>query len=446
MNTSRRTFLTAALGAAGVAAATAACGPTAGGDDPTTSGGGEATASGPPSGKLLVWDFGNETLKDYEDPIFQAEFPDVELTHVTHPAANYETLLQTAITSPSGPDVVVLGGGITVGRFAAALQPLDDMLTDDQSEYMFGWDSMRAESNPDNPILGLPSKVQSWIFYYNRDLYEQAGLDPDQPPASIDELMDACDALKAAGITPFSVGDGEAAQAAVWFESLEGSFLDADQARAVALGEMPWSSPEVTAVFQTYLDLANEGNFQPSWRTDGAFTQQPDLFSSGQVAMTMHLTSYAGIFETALGIGRVGIFSNPAAETGGSRKYVLCAPANAICVAKRTTNMDAAFAWASWKVSRESQERDLIALSGANEHQNGRLPTRTDVEIPEDASPLVAKMAETFATEPIGVSSLSLGIAPPEVNTEISQTFGSVLDGDLPLADFLARLDEIQQG
>lgn len=443
MTTNRRTVLAGALGLAGAGLIGAAgCAPAA--PTPGTGPTGSGTPAAPPApkGELLVWDFGTEALATYEDKLFAEEFPEVKLTHVVHPITNYETLLQTAITSPSGPDVIMIGGGLTVGRFAKALLPLDNRLSADEKANLIGLDVMREKHDPANPLLGMPFSLQTWVWYYNKELLTQAGLDPATPPASVPELLEACTKLKAAGITPISIGDGENVQGQIWFEALQGSFMDAAAALDVAKGTKPWASPEIQSVFQTFLDLANGGFFQPSWRSDSVWTQQPDLFSAGKAAITMTMTSYAGIFSKALGADKVGVFFNPAAEKGGKRKYMLGGPSLAMSVTRRSQNPDAAFAYASWKVSRKSQERDLAALSGENTMQNGRLPTRKDVAIPSDALPTVKTMAQAFATETLALSTLSLALAPAQVGTDIIQRFGSVIDNKLTLPDFLAGLDK----
>ena len=52
-------------------------------------------------------------------------------------------------------------------------------------------------------------------FWYNTDLFEQAGI--DAPPTTLDELKDAVGKLKDAGITPIAVGAGDKWPAAHWW-------------------------------------------------------------------------------------------------------------------------------------------------------------------------------------------------------------------------------------
>lgn len=159
---SRRTVLAGALGAAATSAfAAAGCSSSSTGQSAGQSSGADPT--GKPSGKVLLWDFGTEDLAKHEDPYFIKAYPEIDFTHVVHPPANYETLLQTGVTSPTGPDVVIIGGGIQIGSFAPALQPLEDFITEDQKANLWGWDSMRAHHDAAQPIIGLPINPQTWV-------------------------------------------------------------------------------------------------------------------------------------------------------------------------------------------------------------------------------------------------------------------------------------------
>ncbi|NUT59439.1 MAG: extracellular solute-binding protein, partial [Agromyces sp.] len=46
-------------------------------------------------------------------------------------------------------------------------------------------------TDADGRIYGFPRQAYANGLHYNRDLFEQAGLDPDQPPATWDEVREA---------------------------------------------------------------------------------------------------------------------------------------------------------------------------------------------------------------------------------------------------------------
>ena len=82
------------------------------------------------------------------------------------------------------------------------LRPLDGLIPDDIIKASnptllsrFGGKTYRVGWYP------LPM-----IWIYNKDLFDKAGLDADNPPKTWDEFLNACDKMKAAGIAP--VGGG----------------------------------------------------------------------------------------------------------------------------------------------------------------------------------------------------------------------------------------------
>ena len=43
----------------------------------------------------------------------------------------------------------------------------------------------------DGDYYGLPTAVRSLALFYNKKLFQEAGLDPTKPPQTLDELLDA---------------------------------------------------------------------------------------------------------------------------------------------------------------------------------------------------------------------------------------------------------------
>lgn len=54
---------------------------------------------------------------------------------------------------------------------------------------------LAAAQGTDGKIYGLPTDVYGVGLHYNRDLFEQAGLDPDQPPTTWDEVREDAEAI-----------------------------------------------------------------------------------------------------------------------------------------------------------------------------------------------------------------------------------------------------------
>ena len=56
----------------------------------------------------------------------------------------------------------------------------------------------------DGGVYGIPMDTQAWGVFYNKELFEQAGI--EDVPKTVTELEDCVDKLNDAGITPFAAG------------------------------------------------------------------------------------------------------------------------------------------------------------------------------------------------------------------------------------------------
>lgn len=140
-----------------------------------------------------------------------------------HPGVNVEqtgyqneelqrTLIPNALAAGDPPDLFQVwpGGELRDQVENGYLMPLDDVITDTV-------DSVGATVGPwqvDGQTYGIPFTFGIEGFWYNTDLFEQAGVDV---PTTFDELIEVVGALRDAGITPIAVGAGAGWPAAHWW-------------------------------------------------------------------------------------------------------------------------------------------------------------------------------------------------------------------------------------
>ncbi|TXK18491.1 extracellular solute-binding protein [Homoserinibacter sp. GY 40078] len=115
------------------------------------------------------------------------------------------TLIPNALRSGGGVDLFqAWGGGEIKDQVAAGyVKDISDAAADTieaVGPVVSGW-------QVDGKTYGLPFQYGIEGFWYNTDLFAEAGI--DAPPTTLDELYTAIDKLKAAGITPIAVGAGD---------------------------------------------------------------------------------------------------------------------------------------------------------------------------------------------------------------------------------------------
>ncbi|GIN70638.1 ABC transporter substrate-binding protein [Bacillus sp. J14TS2] len=105
--------------------------------------------------------------------------------------ANLNEKLPSAISAKSAPDFILLN----YGDFAqyvknGAVQPLDDFWEVDGVNKEDFSDTAMQLGQIDGGQYFIPMQVQGMYLFWNKDLFEAAGLDPESPPETWDELVE----------------------------------------------------------------------------------------------------------------------------------------------------------------------------------------------------------------------------------------------------------------
>ena len=122
---------------------------------------------------------------------FEAENPDIRVIHNSDiPYANFRDELAASAPAGVGPDIVTLFyGWIPAFVDAGYLAPLpEDPFSEDFILETFS--PMVANSKFEGSYWAIPTAVRSLALFWNKDIFAAAGLDPETPPATLDEFVD----------------------------------------------------------------------------------------------------------------------------------------------------------------------------------------------------------------------------------------------------------------
>ncbi|WP_165972001.1 ABC transporter substrate-binding protein [Paenibacillus piri] len=198
MKLKRRTIsaITAATFAASVLAGCSGSGGDGGGKSKGDAGG----ASQQPGKEVVLRVWGpHDFMKGDESPgqqmvkIFNEKYKGsirVEMKYM--PWAEYNTAIQAAVTSNDLPDIFNLPQNIDFQQVVASkwIRPLDGLVSDAWKKQFY--DGAFAEG-----VNVIGGKTYTWpifgpqlnqLLYYNKDVLKNAGLDPEKPPKTWDEL------------------------------------------------------------------------------------------------------------------------------------------------------------------------------------------------------------------------------------------------------------------
>jgi sn-glycerol 3-phosphate transport system substrate-binding protein len=219
----------------------------------------------------------NEKQSDYKIvPVFKGTYPET---------LNAGIAAFRAKQTPAIIQVFDVGTGVMMGA-EGAVMPVADVLqkggyTFDKANYLAG--IAAYYSKPDGTMLSFPYNSSSPILYYNKDVFEKAGLDVDNPPKTWPEVWEAARKVK-------SSGAAECGYTSTWLTWIQTenfaawnnvSYATQENGLADTDVELKFNEPLFVEHFQAIADLAKEGVFRYGGRTSEA----KQLFLSGECAI-----------------------------------------------------------------------------------------------------------------------------------------------------------------
>lgn len=249
-----------ASGALGVALA--GCGGSSSSD-------GSGTSTG--TGTFVIWDYesddsamGQAWAKAVE--IFKEKHPGVTVKQESQTFEQLQKNAKIVLTGNDVPDIMEYNkGNSTSGQLASQglLEPLTEQATSR------GWDKTLSTSLQttarytedglmgDGDWYGVPNYGEYVFVYYNKDMFDEAGL---SVPTTLDELEAVCDAFVANGQIPFAESGSEYPMGQLWYQLVlahaDRSFVDAYE---LFKTDVDWTADPVKAGTDQLVDWIKKG-------------------------------------------------------------------------------------------------------------------------------------------------------------------------------------------
>ena len=279
----------------------------------------------------------------------------IEITVLENEA--FKTKLTTLMQSGEVPDIFQSWGqgGMIEQVKAGLLKDISADLDANGGEWRNSLGALDAFA-VDGKNYGVPWDMGAVTFWYNKDLFEQAGI--KQVPTTWSEFLADCQILKDAGITPISVGEGDK-----WPGMHIWAYLVSRIGGAEAFAKAAASGPARTGKFtdEAFVKAGDElkklvdGGFFQEGFLGATHDQMNATFGNGKAAMELG-GQWSPSVEKAnsadlVGVKNLGMFSFPAVEggkglvtdiVGGGNGFAIGAKAEpeAIDFVKYLTNLD----------------------------------------------------------------------------------------------------------
>ena len=244
---------------------------------------------------------------------FQKANPGIRVKHQHFPYGQYRAKVATAIPAGEGPDVVQLFyGWLDDYVRASLLRPLSADAFDPATVDKAFFPSVQAMKR-DGKYYGMPTAVRSLALIWNKKLFSEAGLNPDQPPTTLDAYVemakkltkrDAAGNLLIEGTTMAPEG-----QDLGWYrEGLVRQFGGrpySDDTRKVE-----YNSPAGVNAMTWYTDLIKVHKVGEV----GFMQEQPAAFRAGKAALSVdgsfRVGAYSNTKDLEFGVGELPVHNN----------------------------------------------------------------------------------------------------------------------------------------
>lgn len=258
---------------------------------------------------LTFWSWRQEDRAAYEQFIdtFEAANPGITVKFETFEAANYNTILSTALAGGTGPDVMMVRahGGLENVAAAGYLEPLSVETIPALAD--FAKPALAAESmRSDGTLYAVPFASQTQLVIYNKKIFDDNGI---AEPQTWDELIAASEKLKAAGVIPFANGTATAWQNETVTFGLGSSLMGKGFYEDLMAGKADFTDARFTGALGAVADVA--AKYFPDGFIGLDYPSAQQLFSSGMAGMFIGGSYELANFKAQNADIDLGIFAAP---------------------------------------------------------------------------------------------------------------------------------------
>ena len=261
---------------------------------------------------------------------FEKENPSIKVRPIY--AGTYQETIVKALTAHKSGTPPVMSVLLSTDMFTMideeAIVPFDTFIkTDDDRKWLQGFfPGFMENSQTGGKTWGIPFQRSTVVLYWNKELFRDAGLDPEKPPKTWEEQLDFARKLTkrdAAGNTtqwgiqipssgfPYWLFQGLTTQAGAILANAAGDKTD-------------FANPEVVEALQYWVDLAQKHKVHPPGIVEWGTT--PRDFFERKVAMmwttTGNLTNVRANAKFAFGVAVLPAGKKPGSPTGGGNFYL----------------------------------------------------------------------------------------------------------------------------
>lgn len=258
---------------------------------------------------------------------FEAEHPEIDVEAIY--AGNYDDTRVRAISAIEAGDTPQLSVLFSIDLFELLEQDAivafnDIVASDEEREWLDSfYPGLMENGQVDGQTYGIPFQRSTIVMYWNKDTFEAAGLDPDQPPQNWNEMAEmAATVREASNGEQWGVMIPSTGYAYWMFQAL--AFQNGHKLMSDDGSEVYFDDPAATEALEYWVALAAEHDVMPDGTIEWGTLRQNFLEQS--TAMMWHstgnLTAVRNAADFDFGVAMLPEKSQRGSPTGGGNFYV----------------------------------------------------------------------------------------------------------------------------
>lgn len=294
---------------------------------------------------LRVWDsFADEGVDAGMKMLiagFEALYPNIKVQRDAQTTDSLRPIMQTALASGTGPDVLYYDTGPGYGKVladAGLLLPLDDAYAAGAFSHVYDW--TKARTTYGGKTYGIGNELETYWVFYNAEMFKQLGVDI---PKTYADFLAVCAAAKSAGTVPVAFADQGGWPAYHLFSVYLNNVAGKAKVENLLLGGGSWDDPDVVEAIKLFFVDMNEAGYLIPDASAVSYDDAIALFNGGQAAM--HISGTWAIGDIADAPFEVGSFFLPKADGGALPPAGL---GSGFFVSSKTQQQDAAVKYLSY--------------------------------------------------------------------------------------------------
>ena len=197
----------------------------------------------------------------------------------------FKSMITESTTHETAPDLFTYWAGAKTQEMVdrQLLEPIDDLWEEHSLNNRFSTAIVEAASTYNNRKYLLPITQHIVVFFYNKQLFKNAGIDL---PNNWNQFIKACDKLRQGGITPISLGARERWPAQFWFDYLLLRTAGPEFRTALMRGERSYIESEVVQTYKIWSSMIQSGYFNKD-ANEQDWAQATEMVCKGEAAITL---------------------------------------------------------------------------------------------------------------------------------------------------------------